>query len=163
MRLGVCLSLLRVVRLRKPYPLPVLLATILICPWHLPAVDVNSLPPRTGYVDDFAHVLNPADQAQLTTFCGSVERQLGVQFALVTVDTIDDTPVEDYGVQLARKWGIGDRKSSQGLLLLLVIRDHKSDIETGRGIEPFTMTGSPAEPCAPCDRVCSPGITEWRY
>ncbi|MGC2659847.1 MAG: TPM domain-containing protein [Bryobacteraceae bacterium] len=127
--------------MRKFYPLPVLLATILICPWHLPAVDVNSLPPPTGYVDDFAHVLNPADQAQLTAFCGSVERQLGVQFALVTVDTIGDTPVEDFGVQLARKWGIGDRKSSQGLLLLLVIRDHKSDIETGRGIEPFINDG----------------------
>ncbi|HEX4810954.1 MAG TPA: TPM domain-containing protein [Bryobacteraceae bacterium] len=107
----------------------------------LVAVDVNSLPPPTGYVNDFAHVLSPADQAQLTAFCGSVERQLGVQFALVTVDTIGDTPIEDFSVQLARKWGIGDRKTSQGLLLLLVIRDHKNDIETGRGIEPYINDG----------------------
>jgi uncharacterized protein len=111
--------------------------------WSRPlaAVDVNSLPPPAGYVDDFAHVLSPGDQAQLTAFCRSVERQLGVQFALVTVDTIGDTPVEDFGVQLARKWGIGDRKTSQGLLLLLVIRDHKTDIETGRGIEPYINDG----------------------
>ncbi|HWF46151.1 MAG TPA: TPM domain-containing protein [Bryobacteraceae bacterium] len=114
-----------------------------LCLWSRPllAVDVNSLPPPTGYVDDFAHVLNPADQAQLTVFCGSVERQLGVQFALVTVDTIGNTPVEDFAVQLARKWGAGDRKTSQGVLLLLVIRDHKSDIETGRGIEPYINDG----------------------
>ncbi|HEX4232273.1 MAG TPA: TPM domain-containing protein [Bryobacteraceae bacterium] len=120
--------------------LPFVLALFL---WYSPllAVDVNSLPPPSGYVDDFAHVLSPADEAQLTVFCGSVERQLGVQFALVTVDTIGNTPVEDFAVQLARKWGIGDRKTSQGVLLLLVIRDHKSDIETGRGIEPYINDG----------------------
>lgn len=114
---------------------------LLLCRWPLQAVDVNSLPPPTGYVDDFAHVLTPGDRAQLTAFCGSVERQLGVQFALVTVDTIGSTPVEDFGVQLARKWGVGDRKTSQGVLLLLVIRDHKSDVETGRGIEPYINDG----------------------
>jgi uncharacterized protein len=120
--------------------LPIALA-LFLWSWPLTAVDVNSLPAPTGYVDDFAHVLSPGDQAQLTAFCGSVERQLGVQFALVTVDTIGNTPVEDFAVQLARKWGIGDRKTSQGVLLLLVIRDHKSDIETGRGIEPYINDG----------------------
>lgn len=118
-----------------------LVLALSLCSGLLPAVDVNSLPPPSGYVDDFAHVLRAADQAQLTAFCGSVERQLGVQFALVTVDTIGSTPVEDFAVQLARKWGIGDRKTSQGVLLLLVIRDHKSDIETGRGVEPYINDG----------------------
>ena len=118
-----------------------LLVSLFLCLRPLLAVDVSSLPPPTGYVNDFAHVLSPSDQARLTAFCGSVERQLGVQFALVTVDTIGDTPIEDFGVQLARKWGIGDRKTSQGLLLLLVIRDHKTDIETGRGVEPYINDG----------------------
>lgn len=109
--------------------------------WPLLAADVNSLPPPTGYVDDFAHVLSPGDQARLTAFCGSVERQLGVQFALVTVDTVGNTPIEDFAVQLARKWGVGDRKTNQGVLLLLAISDHKTDIETGRGVEPYINDG----------------------
>ncbi|MGI8961044.1 MAG: TPM domain-containing protein [Bryobacteraceae bacterium] len=105
------------------------------------AVDVNSLPKPTGYVSDLAHVLSPDEKAQLEGFCSKVEQQLGVQFALVTIDTLGDQPIEDFAIQLARKWGVGDRKSNQGVLLLLAIKDHKDDIETGRGIEPYLTDG----------------------
>jgi uncharacterized protein len=104
-------------------------------------VDVNSLPKPTGYVSDLAHVLNPGEKEQLEGFCSKVEQQLGVQFALVTIDTLGDQPIEDFAIQLARKWGVGDRKSNQGVLLLLAINDRKNDIETGRGIEPFLTDG----------------------
>ncbi len=105
------------------------------------AVDVNSLPKPTGYVSDLAHVVNPAEKQELEAFCTSVEQQLGVQFALVTIDTLGDRPIRDFAIDLARKWGVGDRKSNQGVLLLLAINDHKDDIETGRGIEPYITDG----------------------
>lgn len=105
------------------------------------AVDVNSLPKPTGYVSDLAQVLSPPEKEQLEAFCSKVEQQLGVQFALVTIDTLGDQPIEDFAIQLARKWGVGDRKSNQGVLLLLAIKDRKNDIETGRGIEPFLTDG----------------------
>ena len=111
------------------------------CTTALLAVDVNSLPKPTGYVSDLAHVVNPADKDQLEAFCTRVEQELGVQFALVTIDTLGDQPVRDFALDLARKWGVGDRKSNQGVLLLLVIKDHKDDIETGRGIEPYITDG----------------------
>jgi uncharacterized protein len=105
------------------------------------AADVNSLPKPTGYVSDLGHVLSPAEKQQLEEFCGKVEQQLGVQFALVTIDTLGDQPIEEFAIQLSRKWGVGDRKTNQGVLLLLAIKDRKSDIETGRGIEPFLTDG----------------------
>ena len=107
----------------------------------LSAVDVNSLPKPTGYVSDLAHVLSPAEKEQLEAFCTKVEQQLGVQLALVTIDTIGDRPIEDFAIELARKWGVGDKKRNQGVLMLLAVRDHKSDIETGRGIEPYLTDG----------------------
>jgi uncharacterized protein len=105
------------------------------------AVDVNSLPKPTGYISDLAHVLSPAERKQLEAFCTKVEKQLGVQLALVTIDTVGDQPIEDFAIQLARKWGVGDRKSNQGVLLLLAVKDHKDDVETGRGIEPYLTDG----------------------
>lgn len=105
------------------------------------AVDVNSLPQPTGYVSDFAGVVDAGDKARLEAFSGQVEQQLGVQFAFVTVDTIGDRPIRDLALDLSRKWGVGDRKTNQGVLLLLAIKDHKSDIETGRGIEPYITDG----------------------
>ncbi len=105
------------------------------------AVDVNSLPKPTVYVSDLAHVVNDADKDKLEAYCAQVEQQLGVQLALVTVDTLGDQPIRDFALDLGRKWGVGDRKSNQGVLLLLAVKDHKSDIETGRGIEPYLTDG----------------------
>lgn len=105
------------------------------------AVDANSLPKPTGYVSDLAHVVNAGDKEQLEAFCTKVEQELGVQFALVTIDSIDDQPIRDFALDVFRKWGVGAKTTNQGVLLLLVIKDHKSDIETGRGIEPYITDG----------------------
>lgn len=113
----------------------------LICVLPAFSVDVNSLPKPTGYVSDLANVVAPADKEQLETFCAKVEQELGVQFALVTIDTLGDQPIRDFALDLSRKWGVGERKTNQGVLLLVVIKDHKDDIETGRGIEPYITDG----------------------
>lgn len=108
---------------------------------RLGAIDANSLPKPTGYVSDLAHVVNPGQKEQLEEFSARVEQELGVQFAFVTIDTLDDQPIRDFSLDVFRKWGVGDRKTNQGVLLLLAIKDHKSDIETGRGIEPYLTDG----------------------
>lgn len=105
------------------------------------AVDVKSLPKPTGYVSDLAHVVSAGDKQRLETLCTQVEQELGVQFALVTIDSIGDQPIRDFALDLGREWGVGSKKTDQGVLLLLVIKDHKSDIETGRGIEPYITDG----------------------
>lgn len=113
----------------------------LIAAVSLLAVDVDKLPQPTGYVSDVAGVVNGQSKAELEEFCTRVERELGVQFALVTVDTLDDRPIRDVGLAIFRKWGVGDKKDNQGVLLLLAVKDRKNDIETGRGIEPYITDG----------------------
>lgn len=105
------------------------------------AVDVNSLPKPTGYVSDLAHVVSAEDQEQLEAFCTRVEQELGVQFALVTINSLGDQPIRDFALDLGRKWGVGTKGTNQGVLLLLAVKDRKSDIETGRGIEPYITDG----------------------
>ena len=126
---------------RAALRLCLLLALCGVATQRVSAVDVNSLPKPTGYVSDLAHVINQADKDELEAFCTRVEQELGVQFALVTIDSVGDKPIRDFALDLGRKWGVGDRKSNQGVLLLLAIKDHRSDIETGRGIEPYITDG----------------------
>lgn len=116
-------------------------ATLLLFTSIACAIDVDKLPKPTGYVNDLAHVVNPQDKQALEDFCTTVEQQLGVQFALVTVDSVDDQAIRDVALEIARKWGVGSKKDNQGVLLLLAVKDHKDDIETGRGIEPYITDG----------------------
>ncbi|MBV9084255.1 MAG: TPM domain-containing protein [Acidobacteriaceae bacterium] len=107
----------------------------------LGAIDAKSFPKPTGYVNDFAHVLDAQSKEQLEQFCTKVEQQLGVQFALVTIDSLQGQPIRDFALDLFRHWGVGDRKTNQGVLLLLAVKDRLDDIETGRGIEPYLTDG----------------------
>jgi uncharacterized protein len=104
------------------------------------AVDISSLPKPTGYVSDLANVLAASDKEALESLSTAIERQLGAQFAVVTVNTLGDQPIEDFTLQLGRTWGVGNKKN-EGLLLLLVIKDRKERIEVGRGLEPYITDG----------------------
>jgi uncharacterized protein len=117
------------------------LITSSLCVLAIKAVDVNSLPAPTGYVDDFAHVVDPQSKEALEEFCARVDRELGVQFALVTVDSTNGRDIRDYSLDLIREWKVGHKNTNQGALLLLAVKDRKDDIETLRGLEPYITDG----------------------
>jgi uncharacterized protein len=104
------------------------------------ALDTSKLKP-TGYVNDFAHVIDAQSAAQLEAYSGNVERATGAQFAIVTVDTLDGDPVEDVANRLFTEWGIGKKATNEGLLILLAIKDHKNRVEVGYGLEPIVPDG----------------------
>jgi len=104
------------------------------------AADPATLKPQ-GYVSDFAHVLDEQSRGQLEDYCGRLQRATGVQVALVTVDSLDNQPIEDFANTLFRKWGVGKKGKDEGILLLLAINDHKDRIEVGYGLEPILPDG----------------------
>ena len=104
-------------------------------------LDTSKLKP-SGYVNDFAHVIDPGSAAEIEAYCGNVERATGAQFAVVTVDSLEDEPVEDVAVRLFKEWGIGKKGTDEGLLILLAIKDRKNRIELGYGLEPIISDGS---------------------
>ena len=117
----------------------VALAAILCLPaWSL---DTSKLKP-TGYVNDFANVLDAAGKQTLEEYCANLERVTGAQMAIVLVPTIDDEPVEDVANRLYREWGIGKKGKDEGILLLLAIKERKSRAEIGYGIEPIISDGA---------------------
>lgn len=104
-------------------------------------VDIATLKPQ-GYVSDFAYVVDAQSKAELESYCARVERATGAQIALVTLDTLDGEPVEDFANDLFRRWGIGQKNQDNGVLLLLVTKDRRSRLEVGRGLEEFITDGT---------------------
>ena len=104
------------------------------------SLDTSKLKP-TGYVNDFAHKLDPAGKQALESYCANLERVTGVQMAIVTVDSLDGEPVEDVANRLYREWGIGKKGKDEGLLLLLAVKDRKDRVEVGYGLEPILPDG----------------------
>ena len=59
------------------------------------------------------------------------------QLAVVTVKSLEGYSIEDYGIGLARKWGIGQKGKDNGILLIVAPNDRKVRIEVGRRLEPM--------------------------
>lgn len=117
-----------------------LAALLVLLPALCLAVDFGGLKP-TGYVNDFARVLDPGAKQELETYCARVESATGVQIALVTITSLEGEPVEDVANVLYRKWGVGNKKNNEGVLLLLSIADRRSRLEVGYGLEPLIPDG----------------------
>ncbi|HVJ06358.1 MAG TPA: TPM domain-containing protein [Candidatus Saccharimonadales bacterium] len=95
----------------------------------------------TGYVNDFAHVLQPNTVARMEGICQQVDQKAHAQIAVVTINSLDGVDVESYAVNLYKSWGIGDKSSNRGVLILYAIRDHRARIEVGYGLEPILPDG----------------------
>jgi uncharacterized protein len=108
---------------------------LLLC--ALPAAAEPQYPELAGRVTDEAGLLSPADKTDIEADLASLEQTSTDQLAVVTVKSLQGYSIEDYGIGLARKWGIGQKGKDNGVLLIVAPNDRKVRIEVGRRLEPF--------------------------
>ena len=100
-----------------------------------PPTSSLSFPALSGRVVDQAGLLNAADQASLTDSLAALESKTADQLVVVTLASLQGTTIEDYGYQLGRHWGIGQKDKDSGVLLIVAAADHAVRIEVGYGLE----------------------------
>jgi uncharacterized protein len=96
-----------------------------------------TFPPLTGRVVDDAHVLSDQTVSDLTQKLADLETKTGRQLVVVTLPSLQGYEIEDYGYQLGRAWGIGQKGQDNGALLIIAPTEHKVRIEVGYGLEPI--------------------------
>lgn len=94
-----------------------------------------AFPALTGRVVDQAELLTPEEETALAQRAAALEREVGPQYVVVTVPTLQGYPIEQYGVQLGRHWGIGSKERNDGVLLIVAPAERKVRIEVGTGLE----------------------------
>ena len=123
----------------RRHPLAILataFAAVLLCLFAAPASAAPTFPALSGRVVDSAHVLSPQTQADLTAKLADLETKTGRQLVVVTVPDLQGYDIEDYGYQLGRAWGIGQKGQNNGALFIVAPSEHKVRIEVGYGLEP---------------------------
>ena len=110
----------------------VLALLLLLVPAAARALDV---PPATGYVNDRAGMLSQGTDLKLDRFLRNFEKTDSTQIVVLTVPSLEGEPLEDYSIQVAQAWGIGQKGKDNGALLLIAKKEHKIRIEVGYGLE----------------------------
>ena len=113
-----------------------LIAAALLAAASLPAFAADfAFPPLTGRVVDEAGILPPPAVETLTAQLAAHEKRTGEQVVVAVVKSLQGQAIEDYGYQLGRAWGIGQKDKNTGVILLVAPNERKVRIEVGYGLE----------------------------
>ena len=108
-----------------------------------------AIPAPSGYVNDFAGVLDPASVTHMDAVIREVRDKTRGEIAVVTLPDLGGREAGDVALQIGRQWGVGakgeagDPAKNLGVVVLLVpLKNHRPGtgrlfIATGRGAEGF--------------------------
>lgn len=99
------------------------------------AQSAPDFPALTGRVVDQANLLSPSAEERLSQMLSAHEKAAGDQVVVVTVPNLQGYTIENYGYQLGRHWGIGQKGEDNGALLIVAQQERKIRIEVGYGLE----------------------------
>ena len=117
------------------------------------------LPAPTGYVNDFANVIDAATQTRLEALAREIASRTQGDIAVVTLPDLRGRPEQETALRIGREWKvggraeIGSRARNLGVVVLVVPKDTSSDgqgvcrVETGFGAEGFITDFEAAELC----------------
>lgn len=109
------------------------LATWVLSAGHAQDLPKPMSPPRL--VNDFAGVLSEQENSMLEQKLRAYHDSTSTQIAVVTVQDLGGYEVVDFAVRLGEAWGVGQRGSDNGIVVLVAIDDRKAAIVTGYGLE----------------------------
>ena len=98
-------------------------------------VEIPPAPTENIYVADYAAMLDESTKEKILATGKALRAKHKAQVVVVTIETLGDWNIEEYAHTLFRNWGIGDKNSNNGVLLLISKNDKKFRIEVGYGLE----------------------------
>jgi uncharacterized protein len=106
---------------------------LLVTPFSLhAAVEFPALDSR---VVDTAGLLSSETRQALISELAAHEQATSNQVVVVTLTSLQGYSIDDYGYQLGRHWGIGQKERDNGVLLIVAPKERKVRIEVGYGLE----------------------------
>lgn len=100
---------------------------------HAQNIPPKPNPPRL--VNDLQHVMSDDQVQALERKLVAYDDSTSTQVAVITYDIDDDYPIEMVALKILREWGVGNKKTNNGVILLADIKHRKIRIETGGGME----------------------------
>lgn len=121
------------------------LLLVSLTPLHLSAAKDYTVEtiPNVRLTDRYNHVSNPdgiiqpQDVDRINSLLQTVEDSLGIEVAVVAVESIGENDARMFATDLFQHWGLGKKDKDNGLLIQLVTEPTQRSVvfETGYGIE----------------------------
>lgn len=101
------------------------------------AFTIHDIPtPRPdGWVTDLTNTLNKQEMDHINEVCEEVYQTVGREMTVVVIESTNGVRPRQFGTNLFNHWGVGGAFRNNGILILAAIKDRKSEIILGKGID----------------------------
>lgn len=97
--------------------------------------DVAIPPPPAHYFNDGAGLVSADDAARLDAKLRAFDEQTSTQIVAAIFPELPEPSLEDFTVRTAQAWRVGRKKLDNGAVLFVFVKDRRSRIEVGYGLE----------------------------
>ena len=92
-------------------------------------------PPPAHYFNDYAGLVSAADAERLDAKLRAFDEQSSNQVVVAVFPELPSPSLEDFTIRTAQSWRAGREKLDNGVVLFVFVKDRKSRIEVGYGLE----------------------------
>jgi uncharacterized protein len=91
----------------------------------------------TGFVSNPDDILSKQELTYLDSIIKNAQDSSKAEIAIVILNSIGDEVPKTFANQIFNLWGIGNKETNNGVLILSVMDQRRIEFETGYGIEPI--------------------------
>jgi len=95
----------------------------------------------TNWVSDLGNFYTPEQEASLNCTISAYEKKTSIEIGVITIDSLGDNSIEQFALDQFNRLGIGKKGADNGILIVFSMKDRKSRIEVGNGMEAFFTDG----------------------
>jgi len=96
----------------------------------------EQLPPAPAhYFNDYAGLVSAGDAERLDAKLKTFDEQTTNQVVVAIFPELPSPSLEDFTIHTAQSWRAGREKLDNGVVLFVFVKDHKSRLEVGYGLE----------------------------
>jgi uncharacterized protein len=92
-------------------------------------------PPPARYFNDYAGLVAAADAERLDGKLRAFDEQTSNQVVVAVFPELPSPSLEDFTIRTAQSWRAGRKKLDNGVVLFVFVKDRKSRLEVGYGLE----------------------------
>lgn len=99
-------------------------------------VQAYQVPPVTGYVNDFANLLDPEVEQGLETQLSASAEKNQSEVRVVTVQSLQGETAESVSQQFFKAWDMDLSDQTRSVIILVAVQDQALEIFTSQGLQP---------------------------
>src|ERR1700754_4276549 len=96
---------------------------LLLVSINVSAQNIPARPNPPKLVNDLAGVMSADEVQRLEQKLIAYDDSTSNQVTVVTIHSLNDYPIEEFSTKLFRQWGIGNKKTNNGILIIAAVDD----------------------------------------